>query len=55
MKKLDEPGKRTDLFETSTESKESESNNWTAPSLTVFDIGEETLGTIPSGSTAHFL
>ena len=48
MNKFDEPGKRMDLFDISTESKESEPKNWTAPSLTVFDIGEETLGVTAS-------
>ena len=46
MNKFDEPDKRPDV---STESKESEAKNWTAPSLTVYDIGEETLGAPASG------
>jgi hypothetical protein len=49
MNTFDEPGKPTHSFDIPTERKESEPNDWTAPSLTVFDIGEETLGVSPSG------
>jgi hypothetical protein len=52
MNKFDEPDKRPDV---SAESKESEPKTWTAPSLTIFDIGEETLGIPPSGSPVHIL
>jgi len=48
MNKFDEPGKGTDVFIISTESKELEPKTWTAPSLTVYDIEEETLGVPPS-------
>lgn len=55
MNKFDEAGKSQDLFNISNESKEPEPKTWVAPRLTVFDIGEETLGIPPSGSTVHFL